>query len=141
MNVTFSGNTANYGGGVLNSDDSPTFTNVTFSGNTANYAGGMYNAVGGPTLTNVTFSGNTAIYGAGGMDNYSDTLTIQNTIFWGNTAPEGAQIYDDSYWLYVENHRHCQLTSFRTGWTRTGRTTTLCIPRAKADGSALRKML
>jgi predicted outer membrane repeat protein len=97
-NVTFSGNmAADDGGGICIDFGRPAFMNVTFIGNTANYAGGMYNALGGPTLTNVTFSNNTAIYGAGGMDNYSDILTIQNTIFWGNMAPEGAQIYDATF--------------------------------------------
>jgi hypothetical protein len=41
----------------------------------------------------------------------------------------------------MDIYRQCQLTSFRTGWTCTGRTTTPFIPRAKADGSPLRKML
>jgi membrane associated rhomboid family serine protease len=40
----------------------------------------------------------------------------------------------------MDKYRQCQLTSFRTGWTRTGRTTTPWIPRAKADGSALQRM-
>ena len=63
-NVTFSANSATYGGGGMYNDisSSPTLTNVTFSGNSAtDYGGGMYNTSSSPTLTNVTFSGNSAI--------------------------------------------------------------------------------
>ncbi|MFQ3684770.1 MAG: cadherin, partial [Roseiflexus sp.] len=57
------------GGGMFNQNSSPTLTNVTFSGNTAKFGGGMYNFENSsPTLTNVTFSGNTAKFG-GGMYN------------------------------------------------------------------------
>ena len=121
--VTFSGNTAIYGGGVYNVYSSPTLTDVTFSGNSAtNYGGGMYNYKSSPTLTNVTFSGNTATNRGGGMynDYYSSpTLTdvtfsgntadlgdgmynsgsdptLTNVILWGDSAPGGAEIYNDS---------------------------------------------
>jgi hypothetical protein len=79
----------------------PTLTNVTFSGNSAEAGGGMYNAaVSGATLTNVTFSGNSASSGGGGMyntyfSNVTSSLQVRNSIFWGNTAPSGAQIYND----------------------------------------------
>ena len=77
------------------SSSSPTQTNVTFSGNTANGGGGMHNDESSPTLTNVTFSGNDAITG-GGMRNDESSPTIANTILWGNTAGvSGPQI--DNY--------------------------------------------
>ena len=41
-------------------DSSPYLTNCTFTGNSANYGGGMYNYSGSPTVTNCTFSGNSA---------------------------------------------------------------------------------
>ncbi len=109
-NVTFSGNSADYGGGMYNDGNgggtsSPMLTNVTFSRNTATvYGGGMFNYGGfggnsSPMLTNVTFSGNSADVG-GGMYNYglsgTSSPTLSNCILWGNTAPNGPQMYTDS---------------------------------------------
>lgn len=42
---------------------------------------------------------------------------------------------------FMDFYRQCQWTRFRTGWIRTGRTTTPCTPRTNADGSPLRKIL
>jgi hypothetical protein len=93
-NVTFSGNSAQYGGGMFNYPSSPALTNVTFSGNSAQIdGGGMNNWYSSPTLTNVTFSGNSAQFDGGGMHNLYSSPTIRNTIFWGNT---GEQIYNES---------------------------------------------
>ena len=39
-------------------NSSPTLTNVTFSGNSARWGGGMNNDSSSPTLMNVTLSGN-----------------------------------------------------------------------------------
>ena len=97
-NVTFSGNTAKYGGGMYNDGSygtsSPTLTNVTFSANTGTYyGGGMLNSGGygtsSPALTNVTFSANTA-YEGGGMYNDATSGTsspvLTNVTFSSNTA-------------------------------------------------------
>ena len=94
--VTFSGNQANsYGGGMRNSSSSPTLTNVTFNGNHADYGGGgMHNYSSNPTLTNVTFSGNSANEDGGGMHNNSSNPSLTNCILWGNSASRGLQIYD-----------------------------------------------
>src|SRR5690606_20500191 len=47
------------GGGMFNSNSSPTATNCSFSGNSANFSGGgMYNSSSSPTVTNCSFSGN-----------------------------------------------------------------------------------
>ncbi|MCJ7696292.1 MAG: hypothetical protein MUO40_12840, partial [Anaerolineaceae bacterium] len=82
----FSGNSANYGGGLYNNNSSPTLTNVTFSGNTAsNDGGGIYNTTNSsPTLINVTISNNSAPSGGGisNLDNSNPTLI--NVILWGN---------------------------------------------------------
>jgi len=74
---------------MYNYSSSPTLTNVTFSGNTATYGGGLYNNdSSSPTLTNVTFSGNTATNG-GGMYNYSSSNpTVRNSILWGDSGGE-----------------------------------------------------
>jgi uncharacterized repeat protein (TIGR01451 family) len=103
-NVTFSGNTTFYGGGMFNEGyngtSSPTLTNVTFSGNTATYyGGGMYNqgyfGASSPALTDVTFSGNTATVYGGGMVNYgssgNSSPVLVNSILWGDS---GGEIYN-----------------------------------------------
>jgi len=85
--------------GMYNFSSNPALTNVTFSGNSAGYGGGICNNSGNPTLTNVTFSGNVAAANGGGIENDSYSYpTIRNTIFWGNTATAdgAAQIYNDS---------------------------------------------
>ena len=76
--------------------NSPTLTNVTFSGNSAEYGGGMANVnSSSPTLKNVTFSGNSAIEGGGTYNDGNSNPQIRNTILWGNTATTlGAQIYN-----------------------------------------------
>ena len=92
VNVTFSGNTALYGGGLSNFFSSSTLTNVVFVGNTvADAGGGMLNYGASPMLANVTFSGNAADAG-GGMVNITDYAgngshpRLTNAILWGNTA-------------------------------------------------------
>jgi predicted outer membrane repeat protein len=76
--VTFSGNSAEWGGAMYNDGEdgicSPTLTNVTFSDNSAGSRGGaMYNngryGASSPMLTNVTFSGNSASWEGGAIAN------------------------------------------------------------------------
>ena len=87
MNVIFSGNSANGGGGGLfnYAGSFPTLTDVTFNGNWAIYGGGMYNYSGGGPLTNVSFNGNSARNG-GGMNNISSYPELMNVTFSGNQA-------------------------------------------------------
>jgi hypothetical protein len=76
---------------MYNSASSPTLNNVTFSGNSANGGGGMWNSTSSPTLNNVTFSGNSASgsYANGGMHNNSySSPVINNTILWGDAGGE-----------------------------------------------------
>jgi predicted outer membrane repeat protein len=104
-NVTFSANSATYGGGISNTTSgggvdlmsNPTLNNVTFSGNSANLGGGMHNLYSNPVLNNVTFSGNSAITSGGGM--YNDEVdigypTLNNVILWGDTAGEDPEIHN-----------------------------------------------
>jgi hypothetical protein len=82
-----SGNAASSGGGMYNSQSSPTLSNVTFSGNSAAVGGGgMYNRQSSPTLSNVTFSGNYGGYYGGGMCNGESSPTLTNVTFSGNSA-------------------------------------------------------
>jgi predicted outer membrane repeat protein len=75
----------------------PSLKNVTFSGNSAAEGGGMLNAYDTvPTLTNVTFSENSANTKGGGMYNYYSSPIVRNSILWGNTAPTGSQLHNES---------------------------------------------
>jgi hypothetical protein len=91
VNLTFSGNSAASGGGMLNDSSSPMLTDVTFSGNSVSMdGGGMYNiASSNPILTNVTFSGNSASSWGGGMFNILSSPTLTNVTFSGNSAHNG----------------------------------------------------
>jgi hypothetical protein len=92
-NVTISGNSADYGGGMVNINSSPVLTNVTISGNSASDSiiigggGGMYNYYSSPVLTNVSFSGNSADQG-GGMYNYASLPVLINVTLSGNSADQ-----------------------------------------------------
>ncbi|MBX3000054.1 MAG: PKD domain-containing protein [Caldilineaceae bacterium] len=77
-NLTFIGNSALFGAGMLNNGDngmsSPTLTGVTFSGNSASFGAGMYNngsngGVSSPSLVNSVFRGNQATSNGGGIFN------------------------------------------------------------------------
>ncbi|HEX9002641.1 MAG TPA: putative Ig domain-containing protein, partial [Blastocatellia bacterium] len=98
VNVT--GNQAgNGGGGVSLAFADGVFTNCTFSGNTAEQGGGIYfQGDGGRTLrlTNVTVSGNSSSnLTAGGVRNVStsgpSTLEVINSTIVNNTAGGGLQ--------------------------------------------------
>ncbi len=82
---TFSGNSAQEGGGVFN-QNSATITNSTFTSNNATIYGGgaSVNAAGTETLAGDTFVGNTGP-GGGALDNDA-TLNITNSTFYNNTG-------------------------------------------------------
>ena len=88
LNSTFSGNGANYGGGVRNDSGTVIVMNSTFSGNSSGQeGGGIYNNNGTLTVTNSTFSGNHTWYQGGGISNYQDgILTVTNSTFSDNYA-------------------------------------------------------
>ena len=84
------GNATNGGGGMFNSDSSPTVTNCTFTSNLAGWGGGMYNGHSSPTVTDCTFYSNSAINGGGGMYNHDNSpATVANCIFSSNSASWG----------------------------------------------------
>jgi predicted outer membrane repeat protein len=96
MNAAFIGNSAGDGGGGMytQSDDTPyDLVNVLFSGNLANLGGGIYNqaglAAGDRVLTNVTISGNRAQLRGGGIDRPFD-MRLRNTVIWNNADASGA---------------------------------------------------
>jgi hypothetical protein len=67
-----------YDGGGLFNQGTATVNGCTFSGNSAEYGGGICNHTVWATLTvtNSVFSGNTANTGGGGIDNDSGTATV-----------------------------------------------------------------
>ncbi len=78
----------NNGGGMANSNSSPTLTNVKFNSNTAkDDGGGMYNNNSTPELTTVTFTNNKATYDGGGMYNSNNSSpTLKDVEFTSNEA-------------------------------------------------------
>ncbi|MCP4610914.1 MAG: right-handed parallel beta-helix repeat-containing protein, partial [Planctomycetes bacterium] len=91
---TFTGNSAEYGGGMFNGDSSsPILTNCVFSGNIATInGGGMVNNASSPTMTNCTFFENHANALGGGMRNYASAPAVTNCTFYGNSAADGGAI-------------------------------------------------
>jgi hypothetical protein len=111
--VTFSGNRAWIGGGMLNyaydGTSSPVLTDAIFSGNQAEAGGGMYNdgyrGTSSPMLVNVTFSGNMAGSDGGGMTNdgsnyitSTSSPVLVNVTFSGNRADWGGGMASDGAW-------------------------------------------
>jgi CSLREA domain-containing protein len=104
INVTVSGNSAVYGGGIFNgfgTAGSPSsgarLESVTVTKNTAGAGGGLYTRDGGKvTIINSTFSGNTAVSQAGGIDAwfYAD-VTLINVTIAQNSAPKGGGIFQE----------------------------------------------
>ena len=92
-NSTFSGNTANNGGGAIQCESNTlTITASTFSGNSANgFNGGAIYADCAATVTSSTFSSNTAFNGGGAIDG-EGALTVSNSSFVGNSAYYGGSI-------------------------------------------------
>jgi hypothetical protein len=76
------------GGGMANEyDSSPTLINIIFSNNSAQKGGGMSNSSSNPTLLNVIFSGNSASWwGGGGMFNW-EVLQCLQVLFSLTIAP------------------------------------------------------
>ena len=80
----------NLGGGMVNLSGSPTLTHVTFSGNSATYGGGMVNySSSSPALTHVAFNGNSAILRRRDVQQPSSNPTLTNVSFSGNSATYG----------------------------------------------------
>jgi hypothetical protein len=80
------------GGGMFNSNGSPTITNCSFLGNEAFFYGaGMCNINNSsPTITNCIFSDNVATSGlGGGMASFISNPTLINCTFSRNQAHDG----------------------------------------------------
>ena len=92
--VTFHGNSADYGGGLYNERMSPALQNVNFSANTAQLGGGMYNIYASPGVSSVTFYQNTADQGGGMFNLNSSSPSLSDVLFVSNSAvTEGGAIW------------------------------------------------
>jgi hypothetical protein len=93
--VIFSGNSGEYGGGMLNRAGSNVhLSNAVFSGNTAiQHGGGMYNHRTAPIVSHVSFNGNIAQTG-GGMYNRASSARVVNSIVSGNTKGQVENVAD-----------------------------------------------
>lgn len=88
MNCYFQGNAVdNAGGGIFNDNASPVIIDCIFSGNTATQGGGIYNDnASSPSLTNLTITDNTAGGSGGGIGNENaSSPIITNCIIYGNS--------------------------------------------------------
>jgi hypothetical protein len=88
------GNDSYGGGGVLNDNCSPTYTNLLIIGNQGtDYGGGMLNIQSSPILENVRFEGNrttaTGSSGGGMYNHLGGNPTLKNVIFNDNSAYHG----------------------------------------------------
>jgi len=99
-NCTFTGNSAYKGGGMYNRGwigGSPAVIKCTFIGNSASYGGGVYNSSGGsPKVINCAFIGNSTRFDGGGMYSGSATPSVVNCAFSGNAARYGGGMYNIS---------------------------------------------
>ena len=95
----FTGNSANFGGGMFNGTASrPTISQCLFYRNRAVHlangiGGGIQNWDSQPTVINCTFAENTAVDWAGGLGASAGSRPIvTNCIFWGNSAARPGQV-------------------------------------------------
>ena len=97
------------GGGMFNSEASPTIQNCTFNHNKAKNGAGMYNELySEPVVTNTLFSYNRADFGGGIMNssmmNTDKNSAFINCTFFGNMAGiEGGGMYNHVYPTRIAN--------------------------------------
>jgi len=90
------GNTATYGGGLMNYYGTFTMEGGTISGNTSSYCGGGVENRGTFTMKGGTISTNSAPYG-GGVCSDSGTFTMEDGTISGNTSTaSGGGVYSGS---------------------------------------------
>ena len=91
------GNPDDSGGGMYNTNGSPTVINCTFSKNAAVYAGGMANRdYCSTTLINCTFIGNSVHSSGAGMFDWNSDSKLINCNFSGNFGRYGAAMQIDN---------------------------------------------
>ncbi len=104
-NANGSGGNGYYGGGIQMVGTSLELDHVTFSGNSASFGGGGFFTQSGTTTVNdCIFTGNTlpTAPGGGAYDS-GGTLNVSNSTFVGNSADSGAGIFAGSGTVSVTN--------------------------------------
>ncbi len=82
------------GGGLYNSNGSPTLSNLVFFQNYSTQGGGLYNINGSNLMVNCAWIGNRAEFG-GGLRNNTSNPTLINALFHANFAgSRGGGIYN-----------------------------------------------
>ena len=90
----------NDGGGMYSSGGSPSLTNVTFTNNSTDIngaGGGLMLRTGNPSLTNVTFISNRARFGGGLLNGSGSASTLTNVTFISNSATFGGGGMDSEF--------------------------------------------
>ena len=84
------GNAQGFGGGMRNTNSSPSIIDCCFTDNYAGEdGGGMYNVNSSPSITDCCFTGNYAGEDGGGMSNRNSSPTVANCTFMGNSTFDG----------------------------------------------------
>ena len=100
VNSKFNVNMASKNGGAIGDYEATLeYSNCSFSGNSAQYGGGIYTNRSGNTsintnIVNCTISGNVASFNGGGVYMTSSTTSLSNCILWANSSINGSQIYN-----------------------------------------------
>jgi hypothetical protein len=80
--------------------------NCVFNSNTGAYGGGMVNTLASVTFTNCTLSENTASIDVGWMYNEGSSIMLNNCIMWGDTevndVNEMLNLYGDPNFMYCD---------------------------------------
>ena len=88
---------ANYGGGIICNNSSPSLKNMIITGNSSSLEGGGISCEdASPSLENVTISGNSAYYNGGGIYCFNlSSPTFYNVTISDNSANRGGGIFCD----------------------------------------------
>lgn len=99
VNTTFKGNQSSDNGGAISCfyQSNIRCTNVLISGNIANFGGAIFNSESNPQLINTTVAGNYArLHGGAFFNRGSNTnMIIQNSIVSGNAAGQGSHVMNN----------------------------------------------
>jgi predicted outer membrane repeat protein len=113
----FSGNTADYGGGIelINSSDAVIY-NCYFTNNHVRYSGGaIYMYDSNPQMINNTMSRNVADVGGGAILTSNCNGVLMNLILWEDSAPSGAEIE-----ILTAAPLNLTYSDIQGGWAGTG---------------------
>jgi predicted outer membrane repeat protein len=98
---------------MFNGSSDVTLTDCSITGNRADFGGGIYNEDNEPTFTGCTFSGNFAFIEGGGMNNWLSFPRLTDCVFLNNSAGiKGGGI--QSFYSHIELLVNCKFSGNRT---------------------------